>query len=82
MSFLDVNIIREQGKFTTSVDHKPTFSGNHTHFDIFFALLYRCFQICPDWTKFHIELIKLMDVFNSNDYPDNFINNCFLNVSG
>ena len=27
MSFLDVNIIREKDKFTTSVYHKPTFSG-------------------------------------------------------
>ena len=41
------------------------------------ALLYRCFRICPDWTKFHLELVKLMDVFNSNGYPENFINNCF-----
>ena len=27
MHFLDVNIIREQGKFITSVYCKPTFSG-------------------------------------------------------
>ena len=32
MSFLNVNIIREQGKFTTSVYHKPIFSGIYTHF--------------------------------------------------
>ena len=35
MSFLDVNIIREQGKFTTSVYHKPTFRGIYTHFESF-----------------------------------------------
>ena len=34
-SFLDVNIIRGQLKFTTSVYRKPTFSGIHTHFDSF-----------------------------------------------
>ena len=27
ISFLDVNVIREQGKFITSVYQKPTFSG-------------------------------------------------------
>ena len=35
MSFLDVNIIREKDKFTTSVYHKPTFSRIYTHFDSF-----------------------------------------------
>ena len=35
MYFLDVNIILEQGKFTTSVYRKPTFSGIYTHFDRF-----------------------------------------------
>ena len=35
MSFLDVNIIREKDKFTTSVYRKPTFSGIYTHFDSF-----------------------------------------------
>ena len=83
MSFLDVNIIREQGKFTTSVYRKPTFSGIYTHFDSFLpssnkigllhTLLYRCFRICSDWTKFHLELVKLIDVFKSNGYPENFI---------
>ena len=87
MSFLDVIIIRERDKFTTSVQLKPTFSGIYTHFDSFLpssnkigslhTLLYRCFQICSDWTKFHLELVKLIDVFKNNGYPENFINNCF-----
>ena len=87
MSFLDVNIIREKDKFTTSVYRKPTFSGIYTHFDSFLpssnkigllhTLLYRCFRICSDWTKFHLELVKLTDVFKNSGYPENFINNCF-----
>ena len=58
MPFLDVNIIREKGKSTTSVYRKPTFSGVYTHFDNFLpssnkmdmlhTLLYRCFRICSD----------------------------------
>ena len=71
--FLDVNIIREQGKFTTSVYYKQTFSGIFTYFysflpstykiDIIHTLLFRCFQICSDWTKFHLELVKLCRCF-------------------
>ena len=34
MSFLDVQIIREDKTFTTSVYRKPNFSGVYTHFDI------------------------------------------------
>ena len=87
MSFLDVNIICEKDKFTTSVYRKPTFSGIYTHFDSFLpssnkigllhTLLYRCLRICSDWTKFHLELVKLTDVFKNNGFPENFINNCF-----
>ena len=39
--------------------------------------LCRCFQIFSDWTEFHLELVKLMDVFKRSGYPDNFINKCF-----
>ena len=84
MSFLDLNIIREKGKFTTSVYRKPTFSGIYTNFDSFLpssnkigllhTLLYIRFQICWDWTKFHSELVKLTDVFKNNGYPEKFIN--------
>ena len=87
MSFLDVNVIHEKEKFTTSVYRKPTFRGSYNHFDSFLpssnkigllhTLLYRCFRICSDWTKFHLELVKLTDVFKNNGYPENFINNCF-----
>ena len=56
MFFLDIEIIREDKTFTTSVYRKPTFSGVYTHFDSFlpftykfgtvYTLAYRCFQIC------------------------------------
>ena len=88
MSFLGVNVIREKDKFTSSVHCKPTFSGIYTHFDSFLPssdkiglfytlLLYRCFRICSDWTKFHPEFVKLIDFFKNNGWPENFINNCF-----
>ena len=87
MSFLEVNIIREKDKFTTYIYRKPTFSGIYTHFDSFLpssnkigllhTLLYRFFRICSDWTKSHLELVKLIDVFKNNAFPENVINNCF-----
>ena len=38
ISFLDVNIIHEQGKFTTSGWRKPTFRKIYTHYDSFFTI--------------------------------------------
>ena len=62
----------------THFDSKPTFSRIYTHFDsllpssnkigLLHTLLYRCFRICSDWTKFHLELVKSIDVFKNNGY--------------
>ena len=41
------------------------------------TLVYRCFWIFSDWTKFHLKLVKLIDIFKNNGYPENFINNSF-----
>ena len=55
MSFLDVEISRENAKFLTTVYRKPTFSGVYTHFEsfvssthkfgMFYTLVYRCFTL-------------------------------------
>ena len=55
-SFLDIKILRENYRFTTSVYHKPTFSGVFTKFESFipnlykytllFTLLHRPFKLC------------------------------------
>ena len=60
LSFLDAEIIREQGKFTTTVFLKPTFIGVYSDFESFlpsvykfgmvYTLVYRCSRICSDWT--------------------------------
>ena len=36
LSFLDVEIIRKQGKFTTTIYRKLTFSGAYSNFESFF----------------------------------------------
>ena len=84
MSFLDVQSIREDKPFTTSVYGKSTFSGVYTYFDSFlpstykfgtvYTLAYRCFRICSSWTKLHNELVCLKKTFVKNGYPEDFIN--------
>ena len=69
ISFLDVEIIREDKTFTTSAYRKPTFSGAYTHFDSFlpstykfgtvYILAYRSLQFCSSWTKLHNKLVCL-----------------------
>ena len=41
ISFLDVNVVCEQGKFTVNIYQKLTFSGVYTHFDSFLADTYK-----------------------------------------
>ena len=72
MSFLDVEISQENGKLVATVYRKPTFSGAYTHFERFlpsthkfgmlYTLVYRCFTLCSDWSKFHKELVTLKEV--------------------
>ena len=72
-SFLDVNVICEQGKSITSVYRKPTFSGVYTHFDSFLTDTYkigmiytsanRCFRIRSSWSMFYQQLILLREMF-------------------
>ena len=86
-SFLDIEIIREKVKFTTTIHQKPTFSGVYSNFESFlpsvykfgmvFTLAYRCFCICSNWTQLHTELTFLKGLFPKNGYPENFIDKCF-----
>ena len=41
LSFLDVEVSRQQGKFVTEVSRKPAFSGVYTHFDSFLPTIYK-----------------------------------------
>ena len=92
ISFLDVSVSREKGKFVTSVYRKPTFSGVFSSFKSFIpekfkqglvsTLLFRCFSISSDFSKFHLEVKTLKDIFRKNSYPMDFIDKCirkFLN---
>ena len=69
LPFLHINISRENNSFVTSIYRKSTFSGVNINFDSFImtrykqglflsSLLYRCFHLCSDGTKFHHEMIE------------------------
>ena len=42
-----------------------------------YTLVYRCFTLCSDWTKFHGELVALKEIFQRNGYPTSFVGKCF-----
>ena len=86
MSFLEVEVSWENGKFVTTVYRKPTFSGVYTHFrflpstqkfDMLYTLVHICFTLCSDCTEFHRELATLKEIFQRNGYPRSFIAKCF-----
>ena len=87
MSFLDVEIPGENGKFVTSVCRKPTFSSVYTYlesflptthkFGVFYTLVDRCFTLCSVWIKFHGELMILKELFERNVCLASFIDKCF-----
>ena len=86
LSFLDVNIFRKKEKFATNVYRKKTFSGVYTNFDSFIpetyktgliqSLLFRCFNLCLDFVKFHHEINILTGILCKNGYPSDFDDKC------
>ena len=42
-----------------------------------YTLVYGWFRICSDGTKIHAKLTFLKKIFCKNDYPENFIDDCF-----
>ena len=86
LPFLDINIFRENGLFVTSVYRKETFSGVYANFTSFlpldykfglvYTLLYRCFSLVSDLSKFHNEVEILKKLFIKNGYPSKFVDKC------
>ena len=93
LPFLDVEITRSNGRFSTSVYRKPTFSGLFTNFHSFVpykrslvcCLLHRIFHLCSSYGNFHAQLEVVRKLFNLNSFPTymfdqlvrRFLNNLF-----
>ena len=86
LSFLDIKIVRDNNKFTTSVYRKTTFSGVLTNFESFiptsykytliFTLLYGAFKPCSNFELFHQDIENLTNIFGNNGYLVNFSDFC------
>ena len=79
LPFLDVNVMRHNHKYVTSVYRKPTFSGVYTNYDSYIplnyksslvsTLLYRAFTICSSWTQIHKEFESIKSIMLRNGFP-------------
>ena len=85
LSFLDIDVFREKGKFvTTNVYRKKTFSGVYTSLSsfipetyktgLFKSLLFRCLFL--DLLKFFHEINMLKSILYENSYPRDFVDKC------
>ena len=61
LSFLDVDIIREEGKFTTTIYWKPTFSGVYSNFERFLTSVYKFGMV---YTSVYIDVFAFAQIGN------------------
>ena len=83
ISFLDILIINNGNKFSTTIFRKKTATGLFTNYLSFTpmsykiglvkTLIHRGFKICSDWCFFHDEVIKIKNYLEKNSYPKNFV---------
>ena len=74
------------GKMTTCIYRKPTFSGVYTHFSSFIpdiykkglisTILFRSFSFSSSLELFQLETYKLKKIFLKNGYPSSFFDEC------
>ena len=92
LPFLDIDIFRSNGKCSTSVYRKPTFTGLFTNFHSFIPLTYKrsiisclihcIFSICSSYETFHHQLEAARRMFILNGFPCHMFDRCvrtFLN---
>ena len=78
LAFLDTIVLNENGKFSTSVYRKPTFSGLGLNFLSFCpkifktnsikTLINRAYKICSSYKLFDVEMKYLLNYFQQNSY--------------
>ena len=88
LPFLDVNVFRDAGRFSSTVHRKSTFSGVYSNFGSFMpvmykrglvsTLLYRAYVISSSFQSLHKEIENLKKIFSKNGYPTKFVDKCIL----
>ena len=94
LPFLDIEVTRSNGRFSTSVFRKPTFTGLFTNFQSFVSLAYkrslvccllhRIFHLCSSYENFHAQLEVVRKLFNLNGFSNHMFDKLvrhFLNTS-
>lgn len=86
LPFLDILITRKDGKFTTSLYRKVTFSGVYSNYKSHIAksyklglvltLIHRIYTICSSYANLHLELENIKDILLTNGYPLFIIDGC------
>ena len=79
LPFLGIEVTPSNGRFSTSVYRKPTFTGLFTNFHSFVplaykrslvcCLLHRIFHLCSSYENFHAQLEVVRKLFNLNGFP-------------
>ena len=82
LSFFNINIFREKGKFITNFYREKPFCGVYTNIDSFIhetyktslikSLLFQCINLCSYFVKFHHEINILKSILYKNKYPRDF----------
>jgi len=82
LPFLDTKVTRKQNEFTTTIYHKPTFTGVYLNWftsrkyriSLVYCLCDRKWKICQNQQDRDLELKKLKQILAKNEYPDHIIN--------
>ena len=84
LAFLDIGITRGNGKFSTTVYRKKTYTGQHMQFDSYLpkrfkigliaCLLHRLYVICSSFTAIHEEIQFTYNVLRKNGFPASVLN--------
>ena len=89
LPFLEVLVMKEVGKFATTIYSKPTFTGLYTRWDSYCAtgqkiallrsLTQRAKKICSP-QHLGIEIMKLKSIFSINGYPEPIVDRVMRHV--
>ena len=79
ISFLDVNVLRKDSSYETSVYVKTTNNGDCLNFEslcpmrykegVIKTFLHRAYNVCSTWNTFHSEVRRIKQLLINNNFP-------------